>query len=148
MIGCSQLRRHWCFFKKCDPPPLQVVVQGNGILLRWIGTGNAWLSAFLIIIEMDWDGLVLLMHDCPHSYLLLTIPSGITLTAIQAMQNIILWLKAFESFIVAPVPESPDTSPSKAGSKGIKMNTRNVSPALWACNSHSIMELLLGYFVV
>ena len=35
-----------------------------------------------------------------------------------------------------PVPESPDTSPSKAGRRGIKMKTRNVSPALWACKKY------------
>ena len=29
------------FFEKSDSPPVQDAVQGNGILLRWIGTDNA-----------------------------------------------------------------------------------------------------------
>ena len=97
---------------------------------------------------MDWDGLIPVMYDCPHSYLFLSILSENILTAIAAEQVLkyCTQVLSFDSLIVAPVPESPDTSPSKAGSKGIKMNTRNVSPALWACNSNSIMELLLGYF--
>ena len=98
--------------------------------------------------EMDWDGLIPVMYDCPHSYLSLLILSENILTAIPAEQVLkyCTQVLCFDSLIVAPVPESPDTSPSKAGSKGIKMNTRNVSPALWACNSNSIMELLLGFF--
>ena len=92
---------------------------------------------------MDWDGLVPVMHDCVRFYLLMVILREIILTAISAEQELkyCTQVLCFDSLIVAPVPESPDTSPSKAGSKGIKMNTRNVSLVLWACNSNSIMEL-------